>query len=85
MIQDQIDPRPRGERGEAFQQFERIEQEVGGAIRPPVSELQPHLPVARQMEPVLRDGRPQCVTQESLQVTSTARPSTLVSWTVSPC
>jgi len=47
--------------------FEGIEQEVRGAIRPPVSELQPHLSIARQMEPVLRDERPQRVPTHPLE------------------
>jgi len=57
----------KGQDGQPLQQFEGIEQEVRGAIRPRVPELEHHLPLDRQAEPVLRDGRPQCVPAEPLE------------------
>ena len=60
MIQNEVDARPRdhpstllgmtlslskGQDGQPLQQFEGIEQEVRGAIRPRVPELQHHLPL----------------------------------------
>ena len=82
MVQNEVDARPRdhpstllrmtlslskGQHGQPPQQFEGIEQEVRGAIRPRVAELQDHLPLGRQTEPVLRHGRPQRVPAEPLE------------------
>jgi hypothetical protein len=61
MIQNEVDPGPRDQDGQPLQQFEGIEQKVRGAIGPRVPELQHDLPLGRQTEPVLRDGRPQRV------------------------
>ena len=57
----------KGQDGQPLQQFEGIEQEVRGAIRPRVPELQHDLPLGRQTEPVLRDGWPQRVPAEPLE------------------
>jgi hypothetical protein len=51
-----------GQDGQPLQHFEGIDQEVRGAIRPRVPELQHDLPLGRQTEPVLRDGWPQRIT-----------------------
>ena len=57
----------KGQDGEPLQQFEGIEQEVRGAVRQGVPELQHHLPLGSQREPVLRDDRPQRVPAEPLE------------------
>jgi hypothetical protein len=82
MIQNEVDAGPRdhpstwlgmtlslskGQDREPLQQFEGIEQEVRGAIRPRVPELQHDLPLGRQTEPVLRDGWPQGIPAEPLE------------------
>jgi hypothetical protein len=67
MIQNRVDAGPRDQDGQPLQQFEGIEQEVRGAIRPRVAEVQHDLPLGRQTEPVLRDGWPQRVPAEPLE------------------
>jgi len=61
MIQDQVDARPRCQHREALEQFNWVEEQVGGPVGPPAPESEPHLPLRRQTEPILRDGRPQRV------------------------
>ena len=67
MVQNEVDAGPRDQDGQPLQQFEGIEQEVRGPIRPRVPELEHHLPLGRQTKPVLRDGRPQRVPAEPLE------------------
>jgi hypothetical protein len=72
MIQNDVDAGPRDQDGQPLQQFEGIEKEVRGAIRPRVPELQHDLPLGRQTEPVLRDGWPQRVPTEPLKTVCVA-------------
>jgi hypothetical protein len=76
VVQDQVDARPwrdpstslgvtlslpKGERGQPFEEFERVEDQLRRAVGPPMAQLEHDLPVARQVQPVLRDGRSQRV------------------------
>jgi hypothetical protein len=56
VVQDQVDSRTRGQGREALQEFDRIEHEVRRAIRPTVPELEEHLPIVRQANPIVGHG-----------------------------
>lgn len=67
VIQQQVDPRPRGQRRQPFQQLQWLEHEVRRPIRPPVAQIQHHLPLGRQVQPLLRDRRAERVPAQPLE------------------
>ena len=73
VVQDQDDPRARRQGREALEQLDRIENEMRRAIRPPVPEGEPHLPVRTPMQPVARHRGPQRVAAHSFKPLSPAR------------
>ena len=67
MVQDQIDPRSRRERGEPFQQFDRLEQQMRGPVRPRAPQLEPDLAGIGPLETFLHHRGPQGVAGDALQ------------------
>jgi hypothetical protein len=59
--QPQIDPRARRERRQPFEQLHRLEEELRRPVRPPVPQIQDHLPVRGQVQPISRNRRAQRV------------------------
>ena len=59
MVQDQVDPRTRRDRGQSLQQLDRIEQQMGGPVRPSVAKPQQHLLIRRQCQPLFGNRWPQ--------------------------
>lgn len=73
VIEDQVDAWTRRERGEPFQQFDRIEQKMRGPIRPLTPQLEPDLAVVGPLKPFLSHGRPQGVTSETFETFALVR------------
>jgi hypothetical protein len=67
VIQQQVDPRPGRQRRQPLEQRQRLEHEVRGRIRPSVPEVQNHLPLRRQVQPLLRDRWAEGVSAETLE------------------
>jgi len=67
VIQDQVDTRTRCKDRQAFQQFQRLEQLVRRAVRPPVPQLQHDLTRRRQVQTFFGDRRPQRIPAEPLK------------------
>ena len=72
VVQQQIDPRPRSQRSQPLQQFQRIEDQVRRAIRPSMPKLQDHLALPRQVQTVLRDRRAQLVPAQAFELSPIA-------------
>jgi hypothetical protein len=58
VIEHQVDPRPRHQRGQTFEQLDRIEDEVRRAVRPSAAQLERDGAVGQLLKPVLPDCRP---------------------------
>jgi hypothetical protein len=67
MIQDEIDPRPWGERGQLLEQLQGLEDEMPSAVGPGRFEGEEHAVIAQEPEAVLGDGRAQQIAAELLQ------------------
>ena len=67
VIEHQVDPRSRRQRSEALQEFYRIEEQMGGPVRPGASQLKSDLAVFGPVEAVLRHRRAQGVAGDPLQ------------------
>jgi len=59
MVQHEIDPGTRGQGSELLEQFERLEEEMPGAVRPGRLEREEPAAVAEEFQPVLADDRTQ--------------------------
>jgi hypothetical protein len=59
VVQDEVDPRPRGERRELLEQRERLEDELARAVRPGRLEREHDATVGQQPESILSDRRPE--------------------------
>ena len=68
MVEDQVDPGTRGQRGEFLEELDRLEEEVGSAVGPLALEKHEHAPVAGELEAILGHRRSQDV---CVAVTST--------------
>ena len=73
VIGEQRSPGRRHERGEPFEQLQRIEQERGGAVAPGPSELVQELPARALRQPLQRQGRTHEVAAQLLQLVPAAR------------
>jgi hypothetical protein len=71
VIENQVDARPRREGRQALEQFDRLEQQVRGPVAPASAQLQQHLPVPGEMNPLLRHRRPQRVPAQMLEPVAT--------------
>jgi hypothetical protein len=66
VIDDEVDARPRRERGQPRKQVQRLENEVARAVLPWALQLEHDAAVLAEPEPILRDRRPQQVSAELL-------------------
>ena len=67
MVEDEIDPRSRRQGSELLEQFERLEEEMPGAVRPRRLEREQNAAVAEELKPVLADCRPQEIPAQLLE------------------
>ena len=67
VIENQVDAGSRGQRRETLQQFNWVEEQVGGPVCPRASQRKPDLAVAGEPKAFLRHGRTQGVPDDSLQ------------------
>ena len=67
VVENQVDARLRCQRRETLQQFNGVEEQVRGPVRPRAAHLKPDLALGGELEVVLRHGRPQRVAAEALQ------------------
>ena len=67
MIEQQIDMRPRRDRGQAFQEFVRGKDQVAGAVMPRMPEGADDAAVGQSREPLLRQRWAQQVAAESFE------------------
>jgi len=54
VVQHQVDPRPRRERRQPFQQFDGLEQEIRCPVRPMMPQIEPRLSLLRQVNAIVR-------------------------------
>ena len=66
-IEDQIDPRPRRQRGQPCQEVQGLEHEMGGAVSPRGFQFEDHATLSGEPEPILRVGRAEQIAAELLQ------------------
>jgi len=67
VVQDEVHTRARGERRQALQQLDGVEEQVRGAVRPASAQLQDDLAAGGELEPVSRDWGTQRVPAEPLE------------------
>lgn len=72
-VQDQVDPRPRRQRCQSFQQFQRMEAQVSRPVAPAIAQLQQHVSLARQADPVVRNRGAERVPAHPFQLRPVAR------------
>ena len=73
IVENQVDARPRCQRGEALEQFHGVKQQMRSAVRPWAPQLEADLAIGRPLEPLLGDGRPQGVAGDALQPVALVR------------
>src|SRR4029453_18525365 len=66
-LDDEVDARPRRERGQPRKQVQRLEDEVARAVLPWALQLEHDAAVLSEPEPILCDRRPQQVSAELLR------------------
>ena len=67
VVENEIDPRPRGQRRELLEQRDRLEDEMTRAVRPGGLEREHNAIVGQQPESILSDRRPEQVAAELFQ------------------
>jgi len=73
VIQQEIDPRARRECCQPFEQLHRLEEQLCRPVRPSVPQIEHHLPLGGQVQPVGRDGRTERVAAQPFEPRSIAR------------
>ena len=73
VVEDDVDPRARRQRCEAFQQFDRFEQQVRGAVAPFRFQGQEHAAIGGARQPLLRDRRPEHVARKLFEAVAIVR------------
>jgi hypothetical protein len=67
VIEDQIDPRPRRQRGQPREKVQGLEHEMGGAVPPRSLQLEHHATLPTEPEPILGNGRAEEIAAELLE------------------
>jgi hypothetical protein len=67
VVQNQVDARPRHKHGQPSQKLDGVEHHVRRPIAPRLPELQPHLSLVGQVEPLLGHGRTQRIAARALE------------------
>ena len=67
MVEHQVDPRPRGERGQLLEELQGLEHELAGAIRPRRLQRQHDAAIVEEPQPVLRHRGPEQVASQLFQ------------------
>jgi hypothetical protein len=67
VVEDEVDPRPRGQRGELLEQLQRLEHEMARAVRPGGLERERNAAIGQEAEPVLSHRRPEQIAAELFQ------------------
>jgi hypothetical protein len=73
VVEHEIDPRPRGERGEVLEQHERLEHEMARAVRPCRLEREHDAAIGQQPESIPSDRGAEQITAELLQARAIRR------------